>query len=224
MMDEKFRYEVKMVFDALRLDEVRSWVYAHPDSFSVAYPPRQVNNIYFDTIERNLMMEHIDGATNRAKVRFRWYGENWLVQNGQIEIKMKQGQLGYKQIQPILSEINIAQLTWDEIVSILQENSADDFASLLDTLAPVLINQYRREYYESMDGAIRVTLDYRMRAFAQSFGLSPNLHFEQPLRNDVIIEMKATKNKNRRIADSLVGFPLYCSQNSKYLNGMEYAI
>ena len=223
-MDEKLRYEVKMVFDALRLDEVRSWVYAHIDAFSVAYPPRQVNNIYFDTIERDLMMEHIDGVANRAKVRFRWYGESWVAQNGQIEIKMKQGQLGYKKNQPILAEIDIAQLTWVEIIRILQENSAGDFPSLLDNLAPVMINQYRREYYESMDGAIRVTLDYRMCAFEQSFGLSPNLNFEQPLRNNVFIEMKATKNNHKRIADSLAEFPLYCSQNSKYLNGMEYAI
>ena len=78
MMEDKFRYEVKMVFDASHLGEVRSWVYAHIDAYSVAYPPQQVNNIYFDTIERNLMMEHIDGVANRAKVRFRRHGENWL--------------------------------------------------------------------------------------------------------------------------------------------------
>ena len=224
MTIDKFRYETKMVFPALRLDEVRAWVYAHMDAFRVAYPPRQVNNIYFDTIDRELMMDHIDGVADRAKVRFRWYGETWLAQNGQIEIKMKQARLGYKKIQPILAEINIAEFTWREIMQTLQENSADDFKSLLDHLIPMLINQYRREYYESMDGQIRVTLDYEMRAFEQSFGLSPNFNFEQPLRNDVIIEMKAMKNNHARIANALAEFPLYCTQNSKYLNGMEYAI
>ena len=223
-MDDKFRYELKMVFDALRLDEVRSWVYAHSDAFRVRYPPRQVDNIYFDSIERNLKTEHIDGVADRAKVRFRWYGENWIAENGQIEIKVKMGQLGYKKYQPIPTKIDISQLTWREIFVELQKNSANDFASLLDDLEPVLINHYRREYYESMDGVLRVTLDYEMKAFEQSFGFSPNISFEQTLRNDVIIEMKAMKKYHTRIADALAEFPLYCTQNSKYLNGMEYAI
>ncbi len=169
-------------------------------------------------------MEHIDGVAERAKVRFRWYGETWLAKNGQIEIKMKQAQLGYKKNQPILTEIDIARLSWREIMTMLHENSENDFSSLLENLTPVVINQYRREYYESMDGVIRVTLDYEMRAFEQSFGLSPNLDFEQSLRNDVIIEMKAMKKSHAKMANALAKFPLYCTQNSKYLNGMEYAI
>ncbi len=223
-MDDKLRYELKMIFDALRLDEVRSWVFAHSDAFRVRYPPRQVNNIYFDSIEHNLMTEHINGAADRAKVRFRWYGKSWVAEDGQIEIKVKTGQLGYKKHQSILSSIDISQLTWREILTEFHENSADDFASLLDDLEPVLINQYKREYYESMDGVIRITLDYEMRAFQQSFGFSPNISFEQTLRNDVVIEMKAAKNDHTRIADALAEFPVYCTQNSKYLNGMEYAI
>ncbi len=223
-MENKLRYELKMIFDALRLDEVRSWVYTHSDAFRVRYPPRQVNNIYFDSIDRNLMTEHIDGVAERAKVRFRWYGESWIAENGQIEIKVKKGQLGYKKIQPILSNINLSQLTWREILEKLQKNSANDFASLLGDLEPVLINQYRREYYESMDGVLRVTLDYEMKAFEQSYGFSPNISFEQSLRNDVIIEMKAMKKYHHRVANALAEYPIYCTQNSKYLNGMEYVV
>ncbi len=223
-MENKFRYELKMVFDALRLDEVRSWVYAHSEAFTVRYPSRQVNNIYFDSIERNLMMDHINGIADRAKVRFRWYGESWVAEKGQLEIKIRRGQLGHKKIQPISTNIDVSELAWREILAKLQENSANDFSSLLDDLEPVLINQYRREYYESMDGTLRITLDYEMRAYEQSFGLSPNISFEQSLRNDVIIEVKAMKNNYKKIADALAEFPVYCTQNSKYLNGMEYAI
>ena len=223
-MEEKLRYEIKMVSDALRLDEVRSWVYSHSASFIAPYPPRQVNNIYFDTIERDLLMEHLDGVANRAKVRFRWYKESWLTKGGQIEIKVKNSQLGYKNIHPVSDLIDISQHTWIEIIDFLQKDTPDDFALQLSSLIPVIINQYRREYYVSMDGLIRVTLDYDMHAFEQSFGFSPNISFEQPLRNNVIIEMKSTKNNHKRIADALAEFPLYCTQNSKYLNGMESVI
>ncbi len=223
-MEEKYRYEIKMVFDALRLHEVRSWVYGHSDAFHVAYPTRQVNNIYFDTIERNLMMDHLDGVANRAKVRFRWYGESWLTEGAQIEVKIKESQLGYKKIQSVPDTIDISKSSWAEIIEFLQGDSSDEFSFLIRSLVPVVINQYRREYYVSMDGLVRVTLDYDMRAFGQSFGIRPNTSFQQMLQNNVVIEMKSTKNNHKRIADSLAEFPLYSTQNSKYLNGMETVI
>ncbi len=223
-MEHNLRYENKMVFSALRLDEVRSWVYTHSDAFRVAYPPRQVNNIYFDTHERSLMAEHANGVANREKFRFRWYGENWLTRGGQIEIKKKIGRLGYKTTQPIKNTIDISQLNWREIIHLLKEESSEEFAFLLDNLTPTIINQYQREYYESADKKIRVTLDYDMRAFAQSFGFSPNITFPQPLLNNVIIEMKAAMKEHQRMADSIAEFPLRCVQNSKYLNAMEYAV
>lgn len=223
-MEENLRYEIKMVFNALRLDEVRSWVYAHSDAFRVAYPPRQVNNIYFDTIEHNLMMDHIDGVVNRSKVRFRWYGESWLTQGGQIEVKIKENQLGYKKIQLIPDATDVSQSSWADILDVLQRDSSDEFLLLMKSLMPVVINQYRREYYVSMDGLIRLTLDYDMCAFGQTFGFRPNTSFQQTLQNNVIIEMKSMKKNHKRIADSLAEFPLYCKQNSKYLNGMEFVI
>ena len=55
------RYEIKMILDGLRLDEVRSWVYSHNDSFREAFPKRKVNNVYFDNYEGIFYRNHIDG-------------------------------------------------------------------------------------------------------------------------------------------------------------------
>lgn len=221
-MENDLRYEKKMVFNALRLDEVRSWVYSHTDAFKVAYPPRQVNNIYFDTPDCLLMLDHDNGVANREKFRFRWYGENWCVQEGQFEIKKKIGHLGYKIIHPIKHTIDLGSLDWRKITHIFKEESNEEFSFLLENLIPMIINQYEREYFVSGDGRIRVTLDYKMKAFGQSFGFSPNITFPQPLVNNVIIEIKAAKNEHQRIADSLAEFPLRCVQHSKYLNAMAY--
>lgn len=224
IMTPALRYEKKMIFESLRLGEVRSWVYAHPDAFQVAYPPRQVNNIYFDTVDRFFMAKHIDGVGNRAKFRFRWYGESWQIPEGQLEIKKKMGHVGYKITHPVRRAINLPQLKWQEIMELLKSESSNEFSSLLDNLTPALINQYQREYYESADRKIRVTLDYDIRAFSQTFGLSPNLTFPQLSVDDVIIEMKVAQEDHQRMADSLAEFPLRCLQNSKYLNGMEYMV
>jgi SPX domain protein involved in polyphosphate accumulation len=223
-MTNPLRYEKKMVFDGLRLDEVRSWVFFHSDAFRVAYSPRRVNNIYFDTFDRNLLMDHIDGVRDREKIRFRWYGESWQTSEGQLEIKKKRGQLGYKVIQPILSNIDVAKLNWREILGLLKTSGTEEFSLLFEYLTPVLINHYRREYYVSSDEKVRVTLDYDMRAFEQSFGFSPNISFSQPLRNDVILEMKADEKDRERMTNSIAGFPLRCLQSSKYLNGMEFVV
>lgn len=220
MNNKPYRYEIKMVTDALYLGEVRSWVFSHPGAFQVAYPPRQVNNIYFDTLDREMMEAHINGAVNREKFRFRWYGRSWLANGGQIEIKKKRGVLGYKTIQPITAPIDIARLNWKEIAAALKQECTREFTFIVENLAPVLINHYQREYYLSMDGRIRVTLDYQMRAFEQAFGLRPNLNFPQLQLDNVIIEMKAAEADHAQIANSLAQFPLRCRQNSKFLNGL----
>ena len=223
-MAENLRYEMKMVLDALRLDEVRSWVFSHSDSFNVAYPPRQVNNIYFDTIDRRLMMDHLNGVVNRSKIRYRWYGESWMGCDGQLEIKNKVGRLGFNITHAVGTTFDIGQMTWQEILNLLISECPNDSSIFFETLTPTIINRYQREYYLSMDGVIRVTLDYGIQAFGQSFGFKPNINFPQPIKNDVIIEMKAPKNAQKRMSNALAEFPLRCSQNSKYLNGIEFVV
>lgn len=223
-MKTDLRYEKKMVFDALRLGQVRSWIQSHPDAFRVAYPPRQVNNIYFDTPDYGMRQDHQDGIGDRSKFRFRWYGESWQVEGGQLEIKRKIGRLGYKHIQPIGGPLDLSRLNWREVIRTLKAESEERFAFLLGHVSPALINQYHREYYESTDRVIRITLDYDMRAYPQKFGFSPNLRFPTPLIDEVVIEIKAPMDEGQRIADVVSAFPLRCLQNSKYLTAMEYGI
>lgn len=218
------RYEVKMVVDALLLDEVRSWTLAHPAAFRAAYPLRRVNNLYFDTFERQFILDHVDGLAERAKVRYRWYGETWRASAGQVEIKHKQTQLSRKIIFPVDASLEIAQLSWEEIIAGIVEHTAEDCARLLNNLEPVLINYYWREYYVNAEGDIRLTLDYGMRAFDQAFGFFPNIRFPQPLLNELVIEVKAPSQAHGRVADVLAEFPLRCIDNSKYLNGLATAI
>ncbi len=215
------RYEIKMTFDEQRLAEVRSWVLSHREAFQVAYPPRQVNNIYFDTFERALLQKHLDGVAERSKVRFRWYGASWQAKNGQLEIKRKHAQLGDKLTYPVLSELDLERQAWEILQKNIRDDLPDDSKHILDGMRPALINQYQREYYASMDGVLRVTLDFGLVTFAQTFGSAPNISFPQPLHGQMVIELKAPKEAHQRIADAMSAFPLYARQNSKYLLGME---
>ena len=69
--DQPRRYELKLVCDARYLDQARSWMRLHPAGLRVAYPPRRVNSLYFDTpglggLETNL--QGVEYATNSGCV------------------------------------------------------------------------------------------------------------------------------------------------------------
>ncbi|MCP4138925.1 MAG: polyphosphate polymerase domain-containing protein [Chloroflexi bacterium] len=221
-MKASLRYELKMVFNALRLAEVRSWVFSHSFAFKEVYPLRYVNNIYFDTQEWEMLDTHINGVNERAKVRYRWYGKTRTPAQGQIEIKVKQGQLGYKKLSDFSETLFLNKSNWLEITRQFQDKSEEEFSKLFNVFSPVMINQYKREYYASADKRVRITLDYDMRVFDQTLSSKPNVKYEQPLQNNVVIEVKAEQEYHQRVADTLAQFPIYCQQHSKYLNGLEH--
>lgn len=226
-MAENLRYEVKMVLDGALLGEVRSWVYTHTAAFAVAFPPRQVNNVYFDTMDRQFMVDHVDGVPSRAKVRFRWYGDTRLINDGQLEIKVKIARLGQKEAYPFSGSMDLSNCSWrdfDKILTAGLTSASPGSLHLLEMLHPTLINQYQREYFLSKDKLVRLTLDYGGIAFEQAFGLKPNLRHPQPSRDTLVIELKAQKSEHQRIADVLAEFPQRCSANSKYLNSLEYSL
>ena len=54
--------------------------------------------IYFDNEELDFLFENIEGHSNRRKIRIRWYGECFGNINANLEYKIKNGNVGYKEI------------------------------------------------------------------------------------------------------------------------------
>ena len=46
---QNVRYEIKMDCDRTYLPVIKSWVIVNSAGFREAFPPRQVNSLYFDT-------------------------------------------------------------------------------------------------------------------------------------------------------------------------------
>ncbi|MBN1265965.1 MAG: VTC domain-containing protein [Anaerolineales bacterium] len=220
-MVENRRYELKLVFDRQRINELRARILAHPDVFGVAYPRRQVNNIYFDTQDFQFWTDHVAGSAVRAKLRFRWYGGSWAVNEGQLERKVKMGDAGYKLIKPIHASFDLSRHCWRDVIRIITQNITPDFEPMFGSLIPTVINLYQREYFVSRDGVVRVTLDYDMAVFEQTSRLTPNIRYQKPVQQAVILEMKVPVNEYQRASSAMAGFPLYRRQYSKYLDAME---
>jgi len=70
------RYERKYKLDLATPAFVKQVIKMHPASFRKIHPDRQVNNIYFDTIDLTTYKDNVIGIADRKKFRVRWYGED----------------------------------------------------------------------------------------------------------------------------------------------------
>ena len=215
------RYEIKMVFSGLQSDLVRSLIRGHSTLFKKTYPSRQVNNIYFDTEDFQFKNDHIQGAQQRIKIRQRWYHDTWKLSNSQLEIKSKSGNLGSKIVFPIPIEIDLTKITWNEFRKVVWLYPSNNVQLQLLNTRPVLVNRYQRDYFESADQLIRITLDTHLKSLDQVFGARPNLDRFIPMRNVCILEIKADSTQHLEIASTLGEFPQYCTAYSKYIHGTE---
>lgn len=218
---QSIRYEVKMTCDEVYLPDVRAWINLHPDVFIEAYPPRQVNSLYFDTYEADCLIDNLIGVNRRAKLRFRWYGDDDSAVRGTLELKCKSNQLGWKEHYPVPTSFDLRTISWRTFMQELRGQVDGVFAIWLSYLdQPALITRYMREYYESIDRQIRVTIDYNQAFYEQVTCLTPNLRVKAPLPGLVVVEVKADATLHQRVSDVLSSFPLQVERNSKYVNGV----
>lgn len=226
MNDESMlRYELKLVCEGQRLAQARSWIHMHRAGLRVAYPPRYVNSLYLDSLQMGHLKANLDGLGVRRKVRWRWYGEDLsFATQVYLELKERYGQVGAKR-QALLSCSLDMTSQWSEILSTVRSHAGAEWQAMLLTVnQPVLLVRYRREYYVSSDGMVRVTLDFDQQVYDQRFGLRPNLRVRLPSLDLIVIEVKAERAHVARVRDIVTDFPIPRSRNSKYVQGMLAAI
>jgi hypothetical protein len=224
-LPEFARYEVKLACPAEDLSEVRAWVQMHPLLFTERFIPRQVNNVYLDSLAANDLGDHLDGVGQRQKLRFRWYGEDYRAAEGALELKCRSAALGWKMTCPVPHAFDLERITWAAWMEELRacvDNQG--LAWLASVERPTLINAYQREYYESIEDGVRLTIDYNVRVYDQVMHASPNLTFPLPMEPTAIVEIKAGLAVWERLPNVLARFPVRAGRYSKYVTGMLAAL
>ncbi len=218
------RYELKLVCNAHWLPQARSWIRLHPAGFMTTYPPRRVNSLYLDTPRLDCFSANLEGTGIRNKLRIRWYGQNITNIQPYLEIKHKSNQLGFKKRVPLPRRLDLTR-PWRDILKTIYTH-IDPYWQLVWATAhtPILINHYRREYYATQDGALRVTLDSEQTAYDQRFGLRPNLRAPLPIADTIVIEIKAQESESGRVQQAVSRFPIPRTRNSKYATGVLSAL
>jgi len=112
-------------------------------------------------------------------------------------------------------------LPWTEILNKVWANVGVDWQAILQTVnQPTLINRYQREYYVTLDGAIRATLDFGQVAYDQRLSRRPNLRLRLPLPDAVVIEIKGAPDQAERLQEIAARFPVSRTRHSKYVRGL----
>ena len=215
-----YRYERKYFITELSKYEVESIVKHHTAIFSEIYHTRIVNNIYFDSFNLINYLENIEGATDRIKIRIRWYGELFgYIEKPVLEIKIKKELLNKKISIPIKPFVLKKDTKISDILNPsndLQDSLAVDFNSI----EPSLLNQYSRTYYQSCNGYFRITIDTD-QSFYQ-VNKQNNFFLNRTTdKNTVILELKYAQEHESIANHITTKFPFRISKSSKYINGVD---
>jgi hypothetical protein len=215
------RYEVKFVADATRYHELEQWILLNPAGLRTSYPPRRVNNVYFDTQDLHAYAENLSGASARSKVRLRWYGETDQPESTTLEVKRRRNHLGWKFRHPG-GPLDFSAHAWSELRRALRRRLSPEGRIWLDTHPqPVLINQYHRQYFESPGGRLRATLDWRQTVLDQRLKARPNLRRRANLPDTLVLEVKFHRADHALGSAVTQETPIRVSRNSKYMIGVQ---
>lgn len=220
-----YRSEIKFVCYRNNYSLIKSWIKFHKYNFFKEYEDRNINNIYFDSLDYKAFDDNLIGLPSRLKIRYRWYG-NLFSENkkneGSLEFKFKKNIYGYKKIFKINDLTLNLSSTWREIKNKIQKSLTQEYKIIFDKNSEkILINRYKREYFISKNKKLRVTLDRNIQIFDQRFAsLKPNYKFKNFTQDYLVIEFKFNKEDKMFLNDLDINIPIKASRNSKYINGV----
>jgi hypothetical protein len=182
-----------------------SGIKVHPHGLNEIYYQRQVNNIYFDDLNHNAFKDNLIGASDRYKLRLRWYGASATpTAKSNLEVKLKTGDLYYKWFAPFTKAARLPKPIYE----------------MYKRSRPVLYNRYQRQYYLSFDGKVRLTVDRQLVFCPLASGLLPPTDLRQS--DKVVVELKYLPDDEPSAVRIIQALPLQLSKNSKFVDGMSY--
>ena len=205
-----YRYERKYL---IRNVDLPSFLYEiYNNHYIEVYEERIINNLYFDDLDFNSLMDNIDGLSERKKYRLRWYGNTFENSKKQFEVKSKSEFLNTKKVFN-LGEYAIKDLTdfnssYEKIKRQLLLNDQNLFF-LFQRKSLMNFNSYERKYYLSTDKNIRITIDKNLKFYS----LTTKNVFKE---NKVIVEIKYEKGYDFKNDINYLTLNKY----SKYVKGI----
>jgi hypothetical protein len=218
----EYRYERKFFIDQLDAWEALSLVKRHPAMFTEIYPPRYINNIYFDHPLLLNFSDNINGTALRKKARVRWYHDLFGdVDQPTLEFKIKEGLMGTKISYPFPNfkfQRGFSENYFRELM--YSSNLPPEVTYYLKLVEPVLVNRYLRWYLATPNQAFRITVDAKLTYYHIKKSNNQFI-FSQMDRQSTIIELKYNQEHDHLANRISAGFPFRMTRSSKYVQGIE---
>ena len=220
--DRSYRYERKFLLTRMDAAQVHLILRRHPKMFYQPYPPRYVNNMYLDTVEFDNYGDNLAGATERKKVRIRWYHNlfRW-VDDPVLEFKIKSGLVGWKEtysFPPFQFDPGFSLKTYRKLI-----RAPDLPPTVKIKLAdhrPSIVNRYLRHYYATRDGQFRATIDTEL-SYYKINRLVNRFNVRQIDHRSVVVEIKYDQSQEGEVERVASSFPFRLTRSSKYVQGVE---
>lgn len=221
------RYELKMVFPETEYAAVINNLYHSRRFIREIYHERQINNIYFDTLNYSDYFANMHGDGNRLKYRIRWYDTlSGEIDSPTLELKYKKGLAGGKKTL-MLPRFRYGGtfdfLSYAKELSGLMCTSGEQDCALLGGLlqrSPALVNSYKRRYFLTRDNKYRITLDKQLWYAAPAVAsFRPDVFGSYD--HTLVLEVKFDADDHPGAASLINELGYRLSRNSKYVNGIQ---
>jgi len=216
------RWERKCVVHLEHIDALRVWIDQQPLAFRRAYPARTVCSLYFDTAFLDDFQLNLAGASDRKKLRLRWYGSHSAVKTAVLEVKHKRNQLGIKHAYPVQLSSPLDELLLDSLAGRLAAQLPEEARVLFQRGGlPAVLITYFREYFVSADGRVRLTLDQDIQVYEQRYASRCNDRHRDIFPEVVVLEIKYSEELDTEVRSVLGSLPGRLSRFSKYAVGLQ---
>ena len=217
-----FRYEKKFIIEGMDAGQVIGVLKAHPAMFRELYPMRYVNNIYLDSPLLGDYYSNVNGYRLRQKVRVRWYHALFRhVNDGLLEFKLKQGEVGTKEQYPFPAFKFDESLTERTFRAIMRSSDLPlDAKYRLHDLEFAICNHYQRWYFATPGERFRVTVDADLN-FYHLGKLSNRFMQSHTQRDQLILELKYQVDDDRDAQRVISALPFRITRSSKYITGVD---
>ena len=209
------RYERKYEFNKGYEKFIKAFLQSK--KFKKIFPDRRVNSLYYDTFDKQIYFDSINGFSNKFKVRARFYDFN----NNQYfyEIKKKYAELNKKDY-----------LKFSKSLLPLKFFSNNYFSKDLRLPSnfqriylPSVFVSYQRKYFLSNNKKIRITLDYLVEFYKANTNYKYIFIGPKRVYEKNILEIKYQENQEpdfNFLSDLSNNFNLNLSRSSKYCNAV----
>jgi hypothetical protein len=218
--ESDMRRELKCLLPLVRGRTPAMLMASRAPSLTVAFPPRQVSSVYFDSASYECYRLSNSGMSQRMKLRLRWYGDLRTNPPMVLEVKHRVNHLGSKS-RHRLDRMDIQDKTWHSIRAEMSGRLQGPDRLIVEALRfPILIATYYRHYFVTTDGSIRVTVDTNLRIVDQRFSAKPNFTFDSVQAKFEVLECKFDPSQEPEAFHLLRPLDLRWTRFSKYCFGL----